>query len=344
MEPAPRAAPRAAAPYDDDVEAAAAAEAAAEDSTATAAAAAEDFEELIGPMDPFLFRFVRGTHGARQRRIEGESGARLRIPGRTAAAPPGGACVSARAATREAAAAAAAAVAAAVACAVGSRAVEYSHFFSLPLATPEVAARAEAFRAAALADPDAVAGGLAAQAFTPARHLHLTLGMLKLYTADARRRAAAALESLAPAAAALAAAGPLRVRLRGLRVLRGTPDGAAAHVLYSTVEDAEPGSGAAARVQALADAAQAAAVEAGLAPAGAPPVRLHATLINTRYGAAAPGGRCAIDARALVQRFGEELDLGMVTIGELHLSRRGAWDRATGFYRAAARLRVSPAP
>jgi hypothetical protein len=34
----------------------------------------------------------------------------------------------------------------------------------------------------------------------------------------------------------------------------------------------------------------------------------------------------------------------MVTIGELHLSRRGAWDRATGFYRAAARLRVSPAP
>jgi hypothetical protein len=330
MEPTQLTAPRAAVPDP----------AAAEDASVAAAA---EYEELVRPMDPFLFRFVRGRQGATQRRIESESGARLCIPARAAVAPPGGACVSARAATPEAAAAAAAAVAAAVACAVDSRTIEYSHFFSLPLATPEIIARVDAFRAAALADADAVAGGLAAQAFTPARHLHLTLCMLKLYTEDARHRAAAALASLAPAVAALAAAGPLRVRLRGLRVLRGAPDGAAAHVLYSTVEDAEPGSGAAARVAALADAAQAAAVEAGLAPAGAPPVRLHATLINTRYGAAAaPGERRAIDARALVQRFGETLDLGAVDFGEVHLSQRGAWDRETGFYRAAARLRVSP--
>lgn len=77
-------------------------------------------------------------------------------------------------------------------------------------------------------------------------------------------------------------------------------------------------------------------------------VKLHATVINTRYRRRASGAgqqqgqrqgqlaaeqRQPFDGRQLLQSFGE-LDLGTVQLPAVHLSQRGRYDTKTGFYQA----------
>lgn len=130
--------------------------------------------------------------------------------------------------------------------------------------------------------------------------------------------------------------------------MRGSED--QAHVLYCDVVDSEEGSGAVGRLQALCDAAVRRFAAAGLAlPADcARGLKLHATLINTRYrqaqrGRGAAGGwqRQAVDARALMQRHGD-VDLGEVEVREMHLSQRGVFNAGDGYYKTACRLPLGP--
>lgn len=128
------------------------------------------------------------------------------------------------------------------------------------------------------------------------------------------------------------------------------------HVLYCGVHDAPGSPGGLARLQALCAAAVEAFAAAGLLlPQDQRPVKLHATLMNTRYRQ--KGGnsgsseqqqqgqqrweeRRPFDGRALLERHGG-LDLGAVALRALHISERGAFDAATGFYRCFDSLPLS---
>lgn len=90
-----------------------------------------------------------------------------------------------------------------------------------------------------------------------------------------------------------------------------------------------------------------------LLPAEKRPVKLHATLINTRYrsrssdgggggrqqGAAAASARVPFDGRELLKRHAD-IDLGLHTVTTLHLSQRGKYDESSGYYQSAATLEL----
>ena len=71
------------------------------------------------------------------------------------------------------------------------------------------------------------------------------------------------------------------------------------------------------------------------------PVKLHATVMNTRLrrgrgGGERSGGRTPFDARRVMEAHGL-LDCGTVRLSSVHLSRRGEFDvELGGFYRRVA--------
>lgn len=318
-----------------------------------------------------LYPFVVGKAGHTQQRIERDNDVELAIPTRR---QPDIGHIAINGPTKDNVLSARSAVDAVIASALASRALDYTHFVSLPLTTPATAAALRSFKQAALLHPGAAAAGLDASIFTPPPHLHLTVVMLKLYSEDARQRAQRALLSLQEAAAGILAQGGLHVRLQGLKIMRGSE--AQADVVYADVVDAQPGSGAVQRIEQLSAAAMEAFSQAGLVlRADRRPVKLHATLINTRYrqykraprtaaeghaqggghedpsaaggedprkagGRRGPPQRQPIDATQLMQRFGAH-DFGEVHIPGLHLSQRGVYGQ-DGYYHTLCSLPLTP--
>ncbi|KAG2486288.1 hypothetical protein HYH03_014993 [Edaphochlamys debaryana] len=321
------------------------------------------------PATSELFPFLIGREGRTRKRIEAETGASLAIPrkpagpGGAAGAGGGGGEVTIKGPTRAAVSSAYVRCQLAMAEALGGRHLDYNFFLSLPLASPAAVRQFEAFRRAVLNDPKVCppsgSSGLDPSVFMAPPHLHLTLAMLKLYSDEARHRAAQVLDSLQPRVAALLEGRPLKVHLQGLEYMNDDPS--AMHVLYLKVHDqtdpeAEGGSGGPLEglcgpLEGLCDAVVEAFGGAGLLlPQDDRKVKLHATIINTRYrkrtdgagagGSAGGGGgrpeRQPFDGRALLQEHGR-LDLGIHTIEALHLSQRGAYGE-DGYYRCAKRL------
>ncbi|GIL50546.1 hypothetical protein Vafri_6716 [Volvox africanus] len=200
------------------------------------------------------------------------------------------------------------------------------------------------------------------------QHLHLTLLMLKLYSDQKRHEAQQLLARLQGPVATLLGAGPVKVHLQGLEYMNDDPG--AMHVMYLRVQDMGPGN----RLEALCDLVVEEFARAGLLlPQDERKVKLHATILNTRYrkrpqaseavggsgrrgegpaGAAGAGSgptsrreeRQPFDGRALLEEHGR-LDLGIHTIQALHLSQRGAYGE-DGYYRCARKLdlvNVTPA-
>lgn len=131
-------------------------------------------------------------------------------------------------------------------------------------------------------------------------------------------------------------------------------DPGAMHVLYLGVREAAPG--ALDRLRRLCDAVLSAFASAGLLlPQDERAVKLHATIINTRYrrrggGSTQPppqqqldgsggGGnrRQPFDGRALLTAH-RDLSLGSLELPALHLSQRGSYDERSGYYKCAASL------
>ena len=67
--------------------------------------------------------------------------------------------------------------------------LDYTHFVSIPLATPEVQHQLRALKESVLADLSAAAAGIEESLFVDERKLHLTLVMLKLYSEERRQQA-----------------------------------------------------------------------------------------------------------------------------------------------------------
>eukprot|EP00887_Chlorella_sp_A99_P003180 scaffold9.g3180.t1 len=306
-------------------------------------------------LDSELYGLLIGQKGKTRQRIEQDTGAQVVIPRREAQAT--GSAVTLRGASRGAVARARTQVQLLVSGALQGRHLDYNYFLSLPLATPETSARLATWRQAVLADAGSAAAGIEQSIFMHEQHLHLTLVMLKLYSDEARALAQATLRGLQPAVAALLAEGPLRVHLKGLEYMNDDPG--AMHVLYLGVKDGAPG--ALDRLRRLCALAVTAFSEAGLLqPQDERPVKLHTTVINTRYRKRAGGGpdggaggsagaghqqqrggsdqqRQPFDGRALLAAQGQ-LDLGVLDLPALCVSQRGRYDAQTGYYATAAAL------
>ena len=205
---------------------------------------------------------------------------------------------------------------------------DYTHFVSLPLNSPELIAALEGFRDRALALEPEERRGLDPTVFAKPQHFHLTVCMLKLYSEASRRRAS---EVLCGFDFAALRARPLCFSLGGLATFSKSLE--KADVLFTQVAEDAGG-----RLQALVDALGRAFGEAGLLlPRDRKPVKLHATIVNTRFrrGPAGKGGgrrRTPCDCSRVVERLGGELSSGELRLEEVHLSQRGAYRDSDGYY------------
>ncbi|KAG2430371.1 hypothetical protein HYH02_013733 [Chlamydomonas schloesseri] len=319
--------------------------------------------------DPEVYPMLIGKEGAKKKRLEAETGATIVIPRKGGGGPAGGAGggaggdVTIRGPSKAVVASGYLRTELAMAEAVAGRLLDYNYFLSLPLATPATVRQFDAFRKAVLEDPKVCppGSGLEPSVFMKPQHLHLTLAMLKLYSDQKRHAAAQALDRLRGRVGALLAGEPLKVHLQGLEYMNDDPS--AMHVLYLKVADMGPGS----RLEALCDAVVEEFGRAGLLlPQDDRKVKLHATIINTRYrkrGAEQQGGggggdrqagggggrgrhghqpfdRQPFDGRALLAEHGR-LDLGIHTLQAVHLSQRGAYGE-DGYYRCVRQLPLGP--
>ena len=220
----------------------------------------------------------------------------------------------------------------------------YNYFLSIPLLRAGDEAAQAALRGLHASLVDAARTGAAerlveAMVVAPER-MHLTVCMLKLYSERAREACRQALRRCRDELQALTGGDAMRFALAGLGVMKGGPD--SARVVHLEVADRAPR----ARVQAVADALVARMGEAGLLREGdGGPVRLHATVINTRHAAKPPpgeggqrGGRRgadggkpeAVDATGILDEFGDR-EIAELTPREVHLSRRGEYGE-DGYY------------
>ncbi|GLI60817.1 hypothetical protein VaNZ11_002923 [Volvox africanus] len=329
--------------------------------------------------DAEVYPFIIGREGRTRKQIEAETGAQVIIPRRTAAATTipagaggaggagsgssgGGGDIIIRGPTRAVVSSGYLRAQLAFHNAVSGRLLDYNFFISLPLASAAAVRQFEAFRRAVLSDPRVAppGSGLEESIFMRPQHLHLTLLMLKLYSDQKRHEAQRLLARLQAPVATLLGAAPIKVHLQGLEYMNDDPG--AMHVLYLRVQDMGPGN----RLEALCDLVVEEFARAGLLlPKDERKVKLHATILNTRYrkrpqaswatggsgrggegpaGAAGTGAgstgrreeRQPFDGRALLGEHGR-LDLGIHTIQALHLSQRGAYGE-DGYYRCARKL------
>ncbi|CAG9463328.1 unnamed protein product [Pedinophyceae sp. YPF-701] len=279
--------------------------------------------------DPEIMGPLIGTGGSTKRALESETGCTLRIPPR--GTPRDDSVVAVHGDSPEAVATCLRRVAATIEQTVRAKRTKYNYFVSLPL-RGAVANGARSLREAALAD--AAGEGVEEAVFVQPERLHVTVLMLKLYGEDKR---AAAGRALAAACERIRRAGPLRVRIGGLEIMGGDPP-EAAHVVYAGVRDAagEGGSaGSGGGVKHACDVLVEEFAKAKLKYPGAPPLKLHATVLNSKYrgsdGGGASGRAKPCDVRGLLERHGA-VELGECELAEAHVSERGRTDAESGYY------------
>ncbi|KAJ1657969.1 activating signal cointegrator 1 complex subunit [Dispira simplex] len=232
-----------------------------------------------------------------------------------------------------------------------------THFISLPFkGSSEFMTRLDTFRTLALnhytqiltvpttqsssSDPAETNGGpveLNPQLYIRNTRLHLTLAVLSLCEDDELDKATATLQGCASQLCDLLGTQPLHIRLRNLRVMKGTPD--KCKVLYAAVEDDSQG-----RLRELVQHILTEFKNAGLIQSDDyNSIKLHATLANVgflpRPSRAAmqkeplksTGWQPTFDAGPLLEKFGG-FDFGVGRVGQVEIARMGSVDPEDGSY------------
>eukprot|EP00741_Cyanophora_paradoxa_P018084 tig00021037_g17461.t1 len=292
---------------------------------------ARDLCTSVGPADacqpltpPRSFRFLIGRQGATKNKIQSETGATIAIPRQDDPAEE----IVIRGPTQAAVSSARTRVE--IIMEEALRSLPYTHFVSIRLGSQgsQHWQRVAAFREQVLARYG-TARGVDPSIFVPPEQMHLTLVMLRLYGAGARRDAEAALQRCAKAVERELGKKPLSVGLSGLDYMcddRGEVD-----VLYAKV-----GTGLD-RLSRLCDAVMAEFRTAGLVDEqqSSRALKLHATLMNSKYrkndAPAERAPRVSFDASGILRDFAS-FDFGEVKLTGVELSRRGGKDPATLYY------------
>lgn len=282
---------------------------------------------------PFFPQII-GKGGESKRRLENETKTRINVPGK---GKEGDVIIEGR----ERRGVAGAASRLDVLVASNRSKMPFTHFISIPLNTTHLQEAFCTFKEEVLNNSGSVRG-LDSSIFQNPSMLHLTIGTMALLDDRERQLARELLEDcrdqvLKPI---IGEDENLSFDLSGLEYMNDDP--AEVDVLYCGVKD-ERG-----RLQEVADMIVDRFVASGLMRREYDRVKLHCTLLNTRFRREEDDlgkvkenemTRESFDARPLLQRWGD-LNLGKVLLSEIHLSQRMAGKKsAQGYYLSSAVLR-----
>lgn len=221
----------------------------------------------------------------------------------------------------------------------------FTHFLSIPLDSEEIRSNFVKFREKILTE---LSSGfdLDESLFQKPEKLHLTLCMMSLMDNVDRAEAAQLLVECRESfiESTLAEYGPLEVRVNGLAYMNDDPS--SVDVLYAKVAS-EP-------LQRIADQLMEKFIAKGLVQRQHDRVKLHATLINSKFAQHSTGDegsddrkhhrnqrfqhRDRFDATEILRKFAD-FDFGVQKITEIHLSQRFS-TACNGFYEATGMVKL----
>jgi activating signal cointegrator complex subunit 1 len=293
----------------------------------------DDFSFEVSAPSQFMGLII-GRQGKTKQSIEQLSGCRLNLPAKNSSEE----TVTIRGPTRKAVIQANERLS--IILAEARRKAQFTHFLSIPLGIdPKI-------REAALklqndfhkiATEKAIRGYDASIAMA-APQLHLTVFLLKLLTQSEVKKAADILQSLAPKIYDALETRSLVLQVKGLEIMNDDPS--ACDVLYVKVSE-NNNEKRLLNVCALIlhEFEKHGLVDDSQQQQQGRPVKLHATILNTRYRQNSSGSRerQSFDARPFLELDNNKTDLGSVKINALHLSQRGVND-SNGFYHCVAKV------
>jgi len=228
----------------------------------------------------------------------------------------------------------------------------FTHFISIPLNTPQMQDSFRDFKAQVL---ELVATQekesfsvrkIDESVFQTPSLLHLTVGMLALMDDNERKKACDLLEECKSSVIQpIMGSSPLHIRVKGLEIMNDDP--AEVAVIYAKIHPGNPPTdGRAAEItatnplQEISDALVHKFVSAGLMAKQFTRVKLHMTVLNTKFlnkledefeGYKEGAQREMMDGRSILQEFANH-DFGQVQVNEIHLSQRRAGRRTEENY------------
>ncbi|CAG13304.1 unnamed protein product, partial [Tetraodon nigroviridis] len=217
----------------------------------------------------------------------------------------------------------------------------FTHFLSFPLNHPKIQEGFLKFQEEVL-QRCSQDRGVEESIFQNPAKLHLTIGTLVLLNDTEVRKACEHLQECDNIIRDITEGKPLQLEVKGIEYMNDDP--AAVDVLYAKV-GVRDGSN---RLQAMADRLVEHFVCAGLMVREWDRVKLHGTVINTRFrkdhtaedaGRLGAGEREAFDARNILKRFGAH-PFGEFELNTVLLSQRYSTD-CTGYYASAGSINFS---
>uniref|UniRef100_A0A0M3IER4 KH domain-containing protein n=1 Tax=Ascaris lumbricoides TaxID=6252 RepID=A0A0M3IER4_ASCLU len=237
----------------------------------------------------------------------------------------------------------------------------FTHFVSLPMNHADIQTAFTQFAELVQNDDELPASCREPAVFQEAGKLHLTVVMLSLLDENEKTKAANALEAVVNNRAKKIVDGvPMEVELRGLEYMNDDPT--RVRVLYAKAYSE--------KLQEVANVIADGIGDAGLAPRRSERVKVHCTLMNTRYAIEKGKENDAMDVEKLMQKYGEfffghvsvseiekgkendamdveklmqkygEFFFGHVSVSEVHLSSRVDPKDENGFYACVASFKL----
>lgn len=209
-----------------------------------------------------------------------------------------------------------------------------THFICIPLNTPAIMSRVEAFREAVLKECSNDQG-IERTVFQIPSKMHLTLAVLRMYTRNEEERAVSVLEECLKIASKELESSPVAIRLQGIDCMNDDPS--AVRVLYAKVTQPDSSN----RLQRFVDTLLGVYLQKApdlIKIEDRDSVKLHATVMNTSFkmsavgqaGGERPQRPTTFDATKVFKRF-RDFDFGQADVTRVKLCRRGEYG-PDGFY------------
>uniref|UniRef100_F1L794 Activating signal cointegrator 1 complex subunit 1 n=2 Tax=Ascaris TaxID=6251 RepID=F1L794_ASCSU len=202
----------------------------------------------------------------------------------------------------------------------------YTHFVSLPMNHPDIQAAFTRFVEAVQNDEELSDSCRELAFFQQAKKLHLTIVMLSLLDDDDMQLATECLERVVSDNVRKILDGkPLEVEVKGLQCMNDNPT--KVRVLYAKAFSE--------KLDELMNTVADAMGDTGLAPRRAKTVKIHLTLMNTRYLWKKRKER--MDVEKLLEKYGD-FDFGRVVIPSVHISSLMGPKDEDGYYSHIAKF------
>lgn len=223
--------------------------------------------------------------------------------------------------------------------------MDYTHFLSIPLTPIKDKVKQWQDEITQKYTPENTRGFDPSILLAPEK-MHLTVLMLKLFSAQEINKAKELLKQASAQVYDLLGSRSEVVRLQGLDIMNDDPS--AADVVYIKVQEVGDK-----RLIPVCDHLTKLFYEAGLASSPDRALKLHATLVNTRYRRTLSWGeeggddegrggqrgtqRQPFDATDMLRKYGN-IDFGQHRLIGIHLSERGRFAADTGFYHCVSSI------